>query len=271
MKRIVLTVLTSVCLLSLAGVASADTLILRDGTRIEGTVVSFASRTITFRHANGTTHTYKTAVVEALEFLSPERTTPERTPMRGMTGTSGRTADPRNRTIEAPAGTELAVRTVDAIDSRATKPSQKYAAIVENDVKDADGNVLIPADSRVQLIIREMTSGGTTGSPEMMLDVDTMTVDGRRYVVSTTDLSQDSDTGIGANKRTAEHVGGGAVLGTMIGAIAGGGKGAALGGLIGAAGGAGAQVLTRGQDVIVPSETVLKFRLDRAVTLQLER
>jgi hypothetical protein len=78
-------------------------------------------------------------------------------------------------------------------------------------------------------------------------------------------------TGIGKNKRTAETVGAGAALGTIIGAIAGGGKGAAIGVLAGAAGGAGVQVPTRGRDVQVPSETVLKFRLDKAVRLQAER
>src|SRR4029450_752778 len=84
------------------------------------------------------------------------------------------------------------------------------------------------------------------------------------------DVKTDSGTGIGKNKRTAEAVGGGAALGTIIGTIAGGGKGAAIGVLGGAAGGATAQVLTRGRDVQVPAETVLTFMLDRPVTLQAE-
>ena len=73
------------------------------------------------------------------------------------------------------------------------------------------------------------------------------------------------------NKRTAEAVGGGAVLGGIIGAIAGGGKGAAIGVLVGGAGGAGAQVLTRGHDVQVPAETLLTFRLDKPVMLQADQ
>jgi hypothetical protein len=112
-----------------------------------------------------------------------------------------------------------------------------------------------------------MTSGGQTGSPEMVLDLQSITVDGRRYLVSANDVALESETGIGRNRRTAETVGAGAALGTIIGAIAGGGKGAAIGVLVGAAGGAGVQVLTRGRDVQVPAETALTFRLDRAVTL----
>ena len=57
----------------------------------------------------------------------------------------------------------------------------------------------------------------------MVLDIQAITVRGRPYLVSTADLKEKSGTGIGKNRRTAETVGGGAALGTSIGAIAGGG------------------------------------------------
>jgi hypothetical protein len=256
MKRIVIATAMSLCVMSLAAISSADTLIMRDGTRVEGTVVGIKARTITFRHADGASRRYPASQVEALEFLSADRANP-----RAVSG----------RSLEAPAGTELVVRTVETIDSRNASADQTFSAIVEQEVTNASGRVIIPERSSAQLMIRQMSSGGATGSPEMVLDIQSITVDGQKYLVSTTDLTRDSDTGIGKNKRTAETIGGGAALGTIIGAIAGGGKGAAIGVLIGAAGGAGAQVLTRGRDVRVPAETVLEFRLDRAVTLQPER
>jgi hypothetical protein len=256
MKRIVIAVAMSLCVVSLAAVSSADTLIMRDGTRVEGTMVSFAARTITFRHADGVSRRHPTSQVEALEFLSAERANP-----RAVNG----------RDLEAPAGTELVVRTVEMIDSRNAGADQTFAAVVEQEVTSASGRVIIPERSSAQLIIREVSSGGATGSPEMVLDIRSITVDGRRYVVGTKDLSIDSDSGIGTNRRTAETIGAGAALGAIIGAIAGGGKGAAIGVLVGAAGGAGAQVLTRGRDVRVPAETVLRFMLDKPVTLQPER
>jgi outer membrane lipoprotein SlyB len=113
-------------------------------------------------------------------------------------------------------------------------------------------------------MIRQLSWGGATGTPEMMLDIQSITVDGRRYVIRTRDLTLESVSGIGKNKRTARTIGGGAALGSVIGAIAGGGKGAAIGVLVGAAGAAGAQVLTRERDDRVPGETVLVFRLDRS-------
>ncbi len=48
-------------------------------------------------------------------------------------------------------------------------------------------------------------------------------------------------------------------MGAIIGAIAGGGKGAAIGAAAGGAAGAGAEVVTKGQRVKIPSETILTF------------
>jgi hypothetical protein len=227
-KRLVIAAVMSLCGLSLAAaVASADTLVLRDGTRVQGTVVSIAARTITFRDANGTSRRYPTTLVEALEFLSAERVNPRAV---------------NSRRLQAPAGTELVVRTVETIDSRTAGANQVFSGIVEQAVTDESGGVIIPGRSSVQLMIRQMSSGGASGSPEMVLDVQSITIAGRRYLVSTEHMSLKSDTD--------------------------GGKGAAFGVLVG---GAGAQVLTRGRDVQVPAETLLTFRLDKPVSLQADQ
>ena len=257
MKRFVIAAVMILCGLSLrATVASADTLVLRDGTRVQGTVVSIAARTITFRDANGTSRRYPTSLVEALEFFSADRANPRAV---------------NTRRLHAPAGTELVVRTVETIDSRTAGANQVFSSIVEQAVTDGSGLVIIPGRSSVQLMIRQMSSGGETGSPEMVLDVQSITIAGRRYLVSTEDMVLESDTGVGKNRRTAEAVGGGAALGGIIGAIAGGGKGGAVGVHVGRADDADAQVLTRGRDVQVPAETLLTFRLDKSVSLQADQ
>ena len=265
MKHIVIAAAMSLCLASFVTVASADTLILRDGTRIEGTVMSFAGRTITFRHTDGTSRRYSTNRVEAVEFFSADRANAR----AGDRGNSGNSVN--SRRLEAPAGTELVIRTVETIDSRNAGADQIFSGIIEQAVTDASGRVIIPENSSAQLMIRNLSSGGATGSPEMVLDVHAITVNGRKYLVSTTDLTEDSDTGLGTNKRTGIAVGGGAAVGTIIGAITGGGKGAVLGGAIGAAGGAATQVLTKGHNVKVPAETLLRFQLDKPVTLRSEQ
>lgn len=168
---------------------------------------------------------------------------------------------------EVPSGAEIAVRTNDAIDAGEASEGQTYAAEVVDDVRSDNGQVLIPRQSRAQLIVRTVSSGGTVGSSELALALQSVTVNGHRYLVRSEDLAQKGKEGIGKNKRTAEMVGGGAVLGTLLGAIAGGGKGAAIGAVAGAAAGGTAQVITRGKKVTVPAETVLRFQLDRPLRL----
>jgi hypothetical protein len=260
MKRIVIATAMSLCVVSLAAISSADTLILKDGTRVPGRVVSVAARTITFEDASGVSRRYNANQVDALEFTSASQ-------QNAAVGTSGSS----RRLVMLPSGTDLTVRTSEDIDSSKAVVNQTFSAIVERDIFGESDTVIIPAGSHAVLVVREVSSGGTTGSPDIVLDMQSMTVSGRRYLVSTADLKQDSGTGIGKNKRTAETVGGGAALGTIIGAIAGGAKGAAIGVLVGAAGGAGVEVLNKGKDVRVPAETLLSFRLDKPVSLHAER
>jgi uncharacterized protein YcfJ len=133
---------------------------------------------------------------------------------------------------------------------------------------DRSGNIVIPHGSEATLIVRQVNEGGTLSNGNFVLDLDSVQVNGRRYRVNTTDLEARDQNGIGKNKRTGEMVGGGAVLGTLLGAIAGGGKGAAIGALAGAAAGGGAQVLTKGSEIRVPAETVLNFRLEQPLHLR---
>jgi hypothetical protein len=274
MKRIILAAAVTLCLVPVATPSSADTLVLRDGTRVQGRLVGVAARTITFRHANGVSRRYRTSEIDALEFLTDgerPRDVSRRDDLNNRDRDLSSRDDLSNRSLEAPAGAELIVRTARAIDSRDARADDTFSAIVEQDVTNASGRVVIPRGSTAQLVILRLSSGGATGGAEMALDVESIAIDGRRYLVGTTDLTRDSDTGIGTNRRTAEAVGGGAAIGSIIGVIAAGGKGAAIGGIVGAAGGAGVQVLTKERDVRVPAETVLTFRLDERITLRSAR
>jgi hypothetical protein len=138
---------------------------------------------------------------------------------------------------------------------------------MDSDVVDSWGNVAIPRGSLVELAIRNATTDGS----DLTLVVDSVTVAGTRYLVSTGDLTEKGGQGLGANKKTAVMVGGGAALGTLIGAIVGGAKGAAIGAAVGAGAGAGGVVLTKGKAVNVPAETTLNFRLDQDLSLMAGR
>ena len=102
------------------------------------------------------------------------------------------------------------------------------------------------------------------GSSELQLELTRIVIDGKDYPVVSSDYTLQ---GKGRGKNTAEKVGGGAALGAIIGAIAGGGKGAAIGAGVGAGAGGAVQVFTRGQQVRVPSETLLEFRLQQPASV----
>jgi hypothetical protein len=161
-----------------------------------------------------------------------------------------------------PSGTQLAIRTNQAIDSKTSTVGQTFSAVMYADVLNSAGAVVIPKGSDVTLVIRKASAS------DLVLDIDSLVVAGQRYAVSTSDLEKKGAEGIGANARTAEMVGGGTAAGAIIGAIVGGGKGAAIGAGIGAAGGAGVQVLTKGKEVRIPAETVINFKLDQDLRLE---
>lgn len=56
-------------------------------------------------------------------------------------------------------------------------------------------------------------------------------------------------------------------MGSIIGAIAGGGKGAAVGAGVDGGLGAGSEIITKGDQVKVPSETLLDFTLQQDVSI----
>jgi hypothetical protein len=127
----------------------------------------------------------------------------------------------------------------------------------------------IPKGSAATLIVRAVEGQGKMqGQSELALDMDSVRVAGRRYKLETTDVLEKGKQGLGKNKRTAKFVGGGAVLGTIIGAVAGGGKGAAIGALSGAGAGTVTQAVTRGKGISVPAETLLTFRLEAPVRIK---
>ena len=152
-----------------------------------------------------------------------------------------------------PKNTEIKVRTDTAIPAKPAAGSS-YSGTVNQDVQDSSGAVLIPRNSRARLVV--VSSGN-----ERTLDLRSVVINGRSYLITTASNSETSTPGgLGANKRTAKYVGGGAAIGAVLGALLGGGKGAAIGAIVGGAGGAGTQVY-RGRKKEIPAETELSFKL----------
>ena len=167
-------------------------------------------------------------------------------------------------TMELPAGTNLVVRMIDGVDSETNSVGQTFAASIEEPVM-VEGRPVIPRGADVVIkLVDSKESGKLTGRAELTLNLVSVKVNGRPVDINTQSVSRESDA---RGQQTAKVVGGTAVVGTILGAIAGGGKGAAIGAVAGGAAGAGAEMVLKGQRVKVPSETRLTFVLDTPVRI----
>jgi hypothetical protein len=162
-------------------------------------------------------------------------------------------------------GTQLTVRLVDPIDSEKNQTGEAFRATL-NAALTSDGEEAVPAG--VELtghLVSVKSAGKFAGQSEVVLQLDSLASSGKTYRLQT---DQYKKQGSSRGKNTAEKVGGGAVIGSIIGAIAGGGKGAAIGGAAGAGVGGGVQAATKGQQIKLPSETVLNFTLQAPITVE---
>jgi hypothetical protein len=253
------------------------TVILRDGTKLTGTVTSSTPSEITLNMDSGGTRTVLTKDVKSLDYGDAGTSAPN-TPASTPAPPAPNAPQPervhpettaiQTKTFVIPAGTEVSVRNDETIDSANAAEGQTYAAEVTGNVRDANGAVVIPQGANAQLVIKSASSGGRIrGASDLVVDLRSISVGGKQYLVDASDLEQKGKSGVGANKRTGEFVGGGAALGAVIGAIAGHGKGAAIGAASGAGAGALTQIFTKGSSIKIPAETLMTFKLDSAVKI----
>jgi hypothetical protein len=171
---------------------------------------------------------------------------------------------PPPQKVTVPAGTTLAVRLVDTIDSEKNQPGETFHATLNSPLA-VEGDVAVPAGYDVEGHIVDVKSAGKfAGQSLLVLQLDRVSVGGKSYAVST---DQYKRQGSSRGKNTAEKVGAGAAIGAIIGGIAGGGKGAAIGAAAGGGLGGGVQAATKGQQIKLPSETVLNFTLQNPLTV----
>jgi len=168
--------------------------------------------------------------------------------------------------VTMPAGTTIFVRMIDTVDSTKNRVGDTFHGSLESAL--VVGNTVVAprgADAYGKLT-QAKEAGKISGAPELTLELTGIRVGDKIIPLDTSDYDV---AGKGRGKQSAERIGGGAVLGTIIGAIAGGGKGAAIGGVVGAGAGTAVQVSTHGETVRVPAETLLEFKLQQDVSAPL--
>jgi len=231
----------------------ADKLKLKNGALVQGLFVQGDSQQIKFSDADGQVRSYPLTDVSTLTFapLPPPKPAPAPTSV------------PAQMTV--PAGTQLLIRMVDSLNSSKTDAGQRFTATLDTNIQ-TDGVIVAPKGTTVYGKVLESNSAGrAAGKSKMTIQLTEIVIAGTAHPI----LTDTFDTqGKGSGGRTARRTLGGAGLGAAIGGIAGNaGKGAA----IGAVSGGVLSVVQKGDQVEIPSEAQLEFRLQQPVMLAVAR
>ena len=169
------------------------------------------------------------------------------------------------RSTTVPEGTVLHVRLNETLSSKASTPGQSFSAVVDEPVM-MDGKAVIPKGADASgTVVDAKPLGKFKGGARLQIRLESVSFGGNSYSIDTSSVAR---TAKGKGKRTAVMIGGGAGLGALIGGLAGGGKGAGIGALVGAGAGTGGAYFTGNKDVVLPAETMLAFRLMRAIEVK---
>jgi uncharacterized protein YcfJ len=171
-------------------------------------------------------------------------------------------AEPQGRSITLPIGTEIAISTIDRINSKRADSHREYAANLDDPVI-VDGVTVIPAKTNAFLRVSDIENAGFKRRASLSTSLVAVMINGQRVEVNTDKV--DSKSGSQA-KRTLTGTAVGAGTGAAIGGVLGGGAGAGIGAGIGAAGGAVAGKLM-GKAVEIAPETRFTYRLMRPLVI----
>lgn len=248
----------------------ADSIKFKNGQTVQGKYLGGTDSQVTFYTNNQLMH-YAIADIDSIAFggpaPAPSAAAPgpapapvvkdAPTPAQIASATSG-------ANVLVPAGTHIVVRMIDGIDSDQNKVGDTFQASLEDPLI-VDSTQIAPKGTTVYGKLEQVKSAGRIqGQSELRLVLTGIMLNGAtRNIVTGNYELQGSSRG----HQTAKRAGIGALAGGVIGAIAGGGKGAAIGAGVGAGAGTAVSVMTHGQQVHVPSETVLDFTLEQPVQL----
>ena len=279
---------TALIVLLTGAMSRADQIILKDGTVYSGKFIRGDSKLIDFNILERV-EKFKTTDVSKIIFEEPPRME-----TRNTADTSAQKADQgslknegslspitekpvlkrplpepggmdaQGATITVSKGMSMIVRTTTEIDTDRNRVGDSFEAILDENL--VSGTQIVAARGSLikGRIAYAKESGKLAGQAQLVLELTELLVNGKAYSIRTSDYTE---LGASRGTRTAATVGGTAALGAIIGAIAGGGKGAAIGAASGAAVGTGVQVMTKGQVLRIPAETVLEFRLESPLTV----
>jgi hypothetical protein len=266
-----------------AGVAFGDVLILNDGQAVTGKFQGGDPSGITFL-VDGQYRRYQLTDIQSITIMpgpgTPAASAPAPAPSystgrSGSTSGSGSTYSTRPSTtasgssstgvgVTLPTGTVITVRMIDTVDSSVHQVGDTFRASLDEPIIVGARTIASRGADVMTKLVTVEEAGRIQGRSELALVLLELTINGRKYEVTTEQVAQ---AGSSRGTQSAQRIGGLAAVGAVIGAIASGGRGAAQGAAAGAGAGTAIQVLTKGEKVQIPAESRLEFTLAQPLPL----
>lgn len=167
---------------------------------------------------------------------------------------------PAPKPLVAPTGARVSVSITEQLSASKNNVGDRFTGVLAEPVTTTDGATVFPRGARVSgTVVAAKGRGRFKGAGDLGIAV--TSIAGKEVSTSTYEKAAK-----GKGKRSAAMIGGGGGAGALIGGLAGGGKGALIGGLIGAGAGTAGAAYTGNNDVVIPSESVVTFRLTAPAT-----
>lgn len=166
--------------------------------------------------------------------------------------------------ITIPAGTRIRVRLAQAVGSKISVTGQAFKATVADDVVVDGQTVIMQGADATGTVIAARPLGHIKGGALLELRLERVTAPSGSYPVATSTMERAEK---GKGKRTAKFAGAGGVFGALVGGLAGGGKGALIGAAAGAGAGTAGSAMTGNHEIILPTETLVTFRLEKPISV----
>jgi hypothetical protein len=171
--------------------------------------------------------------------------------------------------VSIPAGTTLAIRIDQHISVKNSRAGNRFTGELVEPVLGGDRSVVVPKRTPVGGVVdASQQRGHFKGSSSLRLRLTSLTLNGTRYPLVSRDLARSKK---GKGKRSTGFIAGGSGFGALVGGLAGGGKGALIGGLAGGGAGTAAAGLTGNNDIDIPAESIVHFKLAQELVVQPEQ
>jgi hypothetical protein len=254
-----------------AALAFADTIVMKDGKVVQGTLKGAGETTImvdvggkiqeiaindiasfTFAPRGA-----KSAAAPATPATGATPATPATgaTPATPAAGAAAATAAPPATAKTGPAtlaaGTTLMLKTQDPVSTASHKKGTKFTTVLENDLV-ADGSVVVPKGTVVYGTVVSSRGGKVVGGASLVVTFTQMSINNQPIAIVTDEAGAETAPGGAAKK-----VGAGALVGAAAGDT---GAGAAVGGAL-------ALMTAKGNHLQVPAGTVVQVTLKQPVQI----